>query len=59
MKNEMVYVNDRGRKVAITVFTCKVATDYIVNIDFYNHKIFKTLKGAQRYLERNGFTKAE
>ena len=56
---EMVYKNEKGRKVVITVYACKACTEYIVNLDYYNHKIFKTLKGAQKYLERNGYTLAE
>lgn len=53
---EMVYQNKDGRKVVITVYAPKSGTEYIVNLDYYNHRIFKTLKGAQRYLERNGYS---
>ena len=52
---EMVYQNKGGRKVVITVYAPKSGMEYIVNLDYYNHRIFKTLKGAQRYLERNGY----
>ena len=55
---KMVFVNEEGRKAYITVYAPKAGTWYTVNFDCYNSKEFKTLNGAKRYLERNGYVEA-
>lgn len=52
----LIYVNNEGREAQISCYACKAGTWYDVWLDYYNHKEFKTLKGAQRYLERNGYS---
>ena len=56
---DMIYKNENGRKVVITHYKCKACEEFIVNLDYYNHKVYNTLKGAQKYLERNGYTICE